>query len=643
VLAQRSTAFLPRLFATRREREVNVRLDELLELAPRNDALEDYVFWFVGLSAWLRPRGTQDSRTRVRFLRTHLELHPERKATLRAALSQLARRVDLTTFLAYGGIPRDFHLFGAISGWLAGRVLPTPCRTDDIEQIVWLAFREDDLGWLESSGVVALLSELLEPEVFEKFRRAAADAALDLVHQIAAQAHGPSIRKLASEPRSPFRGLYDAVAAFVATPNDTSLFKSVRGRIAQCQRAREELRGTLAKRGADLNTTFLLMRIQRQLERLDLLAVGLHDGESAANRIVTRLTRRALRNSRAAHLVTRSSELVVRNMVDTTASVGNDYLDERTSSFRAAFLAGAGGGLLMVIATFAKFGLHSLHLPPIYEGVAFSLNYAAAFVGAYLLHFTIATKLPAHTAAALARSAQGEGTRRDKVAAAADALRALVRLQLGGLVGNLIVAGPLAYGIAWLVHSRTGSPVLSPAVADHALDANSLLGPSFLFAALTGVFLWMSSLGGAAVDNWARVNRVGTALATGLPAMKSVGAQRAEPKANAIASRIGGLFGNAFLGVLLGAVPALFAVVQLPVEIRHVTVSTSSVAIAITTGSASQSEIVLAVTGVLLIGLVNVVVSFALALALAFRASDDPDKSRVLVRLGLRRLFRARA
>jgi site-specific recombinase len=56
----------------------------------------------------------------------------------------------------------------------------------------------------------------------------------------------------------------------------------------------------------------------------------------------------------------------------------------------------------MVVATLIKIALSTLHLPPIYEGLVFSLNHATVFCAAYLLHYTIATKLPAHTAAALA-------------------------------------------------------------------------------------------------------------------------------------------------------------------------------------------------------------------------------------------------
>jgi site-specific recombinase len=628
------------LFVAGSEPQVRTRIDELYEFAPVDGSLEDLVFWFVRLVGWVRPGAGERAWARVRFLRQRLEGSPEARARVASALGALVAQVDVGTFLTYGGIPRDFHLLGVASRWLTSRVLPAACRTDDVEQIVQLALRESDLRWLRASELLPLLIELLPAAGIAVFEAAASEAVRDLVHQVAAQAHAPSIRKLDTDVRSPFRGLYETAIAFLASPADPALAAALRGRLVQCERARQTFRDSLASQGADLNTTFQLIRIERQIERLALLVGGLHEGPASAPAIALRLTRSALVNARAVRLIRRSSELVVRNLVDTTAEVGGHYLEEEKSSFHAAMRAGMGGGLIMVAATIAKIALVGLRLPAFYAGFVLSINYAAAFCAAYLLHYTIATKLPAHTAAALAKSVSGTAPRRERVAKFVGVAKALVRLQLGGLFGNLIVAGPLAFGIARFLRHVVHRTMVDEATATHLLDANSALGPSAAYAVLTGIFLWVSSLVGAAVDNWARVNRVSDALATGLRVMKSVGARRAGPMATAIASRVGGFTGNAFLGFLLGGVPAAFAIARLPVEIRHVTVSASSVAIGAESVGTATSSVALAVAGVLIIGLVNVVVSFALALYLALRATDESGTGRLLVRVGLRRLLR---
>src|SRR4051812_15985505 len=106
MVAQRSHVTLPKLLARRREHHAHARLDEICEFAPADESLEDLVFWFVRLVAWIRPRGHEDAGTRVRFLRTHLDAHPPLRDRVGAALTSLVRRVDVEAFLAYGGIPR---------------------------------------------------------------------------------------------------------------------------------------------------------------------------------------------------------------------------------------------------------------------------------------------------------------------------------------------------------------------------------------------------------------------------------------------------------------------------------------------------------------------------------------------------------
>ena len=90
---------------------------------------------------------------------------------------------------------------------------------------------------------------------------------------------------------------------------------------------------------------------------------------------------------------------------------------------------------------------------------------------------------------------------------------------------------------------------------------------------------------------------------------------------------------------LLGGVPALFAVLQLPIDIRHVTVSASSFALAVSHGAADTALLWNAGLGVLAIACVNVSASFALALqvALSVNAGRVHSSARALVKVAIRR------
>jgi site-specific recombinase len=616
------------------------RLDELTDFAQTDGYQEERVLWLIELVNWLRPNASQRGSAKITFLENQLTRNPERLKNVSAAMSEIVRRCGVSELLAYGGIPRDFHLAGAVKEWFLARVLPAACNTDDAEQIVALAFKQGDVSWLARGGIASLLRQIVDPSLAPEMRRQVVDAITNLTHQIVAQAHSPSVRSLAREERSPFNGLPSAIAELVADPSRENLVTSLRGRVKQCRLLVESHRAELVDRGADLNTTFQLVRLEQQIERLVLLAELLHEpSDRMIGRVCTVIVKAVLHNVTGKSLFARSSDLLLQNLVETAASVGRDYLDEEKSSFMAAFGAGAGGGALMAVATVIKYFLIGKHLPPLYEGIVFSLNYATAFCVAYLFHFTIATKLPAHTAAALAESVRGEGTHRARIALFLRVWRATVRLQFAGLLGNIVVAAPLAFAFDVVAKRALGHHLLGAATAEHALESNSILGPSILFAALTGVFLWMSSLIGAAGDNWTRVIGLSDRLATNVVAMKRLGVRRARPWADAFVHRVGGLLGNISLGIMLGAIPALFAIASIPVEIRHVTVSTSSVALAFAAGVGSRTELWLAVVGVLVIGAVNVAVSFFLALWLALRSAKigrSASSAGLLARVGLR-------
>lgn len=630
-----------RTFLSKSPARGDSRLDELCEFAPSVAAQEDRVLWFVRLVGWLR----QDDRValRARFFAQTLARNPDWRANVSASLSELVRSVELEVFLACAGIPRDFHLTGAIAAFIRSSVLPAPCRTTDGERIVTLALKEEDERWVSDPAVLSVLRDLLDEAACERLVAATRQAALDLVHQLVAQAHAPALRALSTNPRSPFRGLYDAVLVLEADTENEKAERALSGRTLQCNLAIDEFRKSLAERGADMNTTFLLLRMERQLERLRTLGGLLHDRSHArvadgARQLVGAATRRG--DGRL--LVGQSTTLVVQNLIDTTASVGHGYIEHHGASFRAAFLAGLGGGALMAFATMFKFGLSALHAPGIWQGVVNGLNYAAIFCAAYVLHFTIATKLPAHTAAALARSIQKGDGHNKRIAQFVSAWRAAVQLQIAGVLGNLMAVAPLAAALDYAHLRIVGRHLIDADKALHVLHDTSILGPSLGYAGVAGILLWLSSLIGANVDNAVRVARVSDAVSTNVAMMRTLGAQRARAWAEPWIAKIGGLAGNTSLGLALGLVPATFALFALPIDIRHVTVSAGSVALAACTGVGDHAALALAATGVLGIGLMNIVVSFGLALWLAMRSSDRADVSKMLLRLGLRRWIAGR-
>ena len=155
-----------------------------------------------------------------------------------------------------------------------------------------------------------------------------------------------------------------------------------------------------------------------------------------------------------------------------------------------------------------------------------------------------------------------------------------------------------------------------------------------LFAAFTGVLLWVSSVLAGWVDNWFAFRRIGPALAGHRPLVYLFGPSRMQRVAGFLSREIAGLTANVSLGFMLGSVPVIFAFYGLPVEVRHVTLSTGQLAasvVALGWGVALTHAFWMAVAGIAAIGALNVGVSFALALNVAIGARESPGVGRAAI------------
>ncbi len=278
-------------------------------------------------------------------------------------------------------------------------------------------------------------------------------------------------------------------------------------------------------------------------------------------------------------------------------------------------------------------------MPPFWEGFFASLNYAGVFVLIALAHFTVATKQPAMTAPALAahmRDLGGPGELEALVAESA----ALVRSQVASVFGNLMAVAPVVLAVALLWWFVQGEGPLPEHKARAVLQSQSILGPSFIYAAYTGVLLWLSGLFSGWADNVFTLRQMHAALATNHHRVQRYGVDGAGRRADWWRDNIAGLAGNIGLGVLLGLTPVIFAFFGLPIEVRHVTLSTGQVAAAVFSlgiESLKSSQFWLAVAGLVLIGALNVGVSFGLALRVAMRAVDISTADRARVYRAIRR------
>jgi site-specific recombinase len=170
-------------------------------------------------------------------------------------------------------------------------------------------------------------------------------------------------------------------------------------------------------------------------------------------------------------------------------------------------------------------------------------------------------------------------------------------------------------------------PYLGPSSARYVYESlNPLASGTGLYAALTGVILWISALAGGWVENFATYNRVGEAIADH-PLGRRFGIDRMKRVANSFERNISGWGTSVVLGYLLGFIPLLGRFFGIPLDVRHVTLSTGTLALAAASLGKEwlyRGWFIHTLFGIAVIFVLNLGVSFGIASWVALRAYDVP-------------------
>ena len=140
---------------------------------------------------------------------------------------------------------------------------------------------------------------------------------------------------------------------------------------------------------------------------------------------------------------------------------------------------------------------------------------------------------------------------------------------------------------------------------------------------MAGVGLFLSGLVSGYFDNQARYHQLASRIAVS-PALKWLGARDANQFGHYLDAHYGAILGNLFFGMYLGFLSDMGKLTGLPVDIRHVAFSSANLGTALATLDISKFEDIFlwAVIGVLVIALVNLIVSFSLALYVALKSKN---------------------
>ncbi|WP_253894510.1 site-specific recombinase, partial [Myxococcus xanthus] len=574
----------------------------------------------------------------------------EGEPAMRAALTRLVATVfegsrGLKLF-AQVGLPAGQGFFAEASDRLARSLLPAPPEPGKLSELLLrLCPDPDDADWLARlsparlAQLAALVGEPASPGPLPAARVRAdlMDALLLLAVQVAALGIAEDVRDRSPETSfraSPFLRMRLVCDAVLARDAAADTLRDLSQCVADCRQVVGSVSRHLEDSGVSVDLVYRLERIRRGLERMEAIArvLGAPRGEARwreAMTLVSDLLRRAHADRSVVELVKRNMRMLARKIIERAGHSGEHYITSTREGFHAMVHSAAGGGLVTAIAVVNKTFLSGIMLAPFFSFLAVGLNYALAFLLIQALGFTLATKQPSVTAATLA-GAVGEGARGERLASLVELIPRITRSQLAAFVGNLGVVAPTAIVFALGYQFITGHTFMSPAKAQATVASmHPWKSGTLIFAAMTGVMLWMSSVAGGWLENFVVYRRLPEALAHHRVLRRLLGEARARRLADTFQHAASGLGANVTLGFLLALGPLVGGFFGLGLDVRHVTFALGLLSLAGTAmgpGAVLQPEFLAALAGTALTGLINFGVSFSLALGVAVRARDVPTR-----------------
>lgn len=635
-------------------------LSALLTSADADASLPERHLWLVRLLEWLRhaPLPQQQpiqARTptpllRLRHLLNVLERHPQHEVQVRRVLRRFWEEVDTAALLAdYGFSPRT-SLLGELGQRLRLRVLPGTPDTRDLGELFTLLFpQEHDAEWLEAIDPPTLqrLITLLTPKDQAdavNWKAPFLDAIMFLATSIRALGFSPMIRARMSRELlvdKPFRQLArvaEDIREHAESGNAEALLVSaqyLRALLDTCRRCALSVNDHLEEHGISVDLVFELDQLDRRTHRIeDLLncVISTTPG-TEVTRLLAQLVRTAGERRSLREPFTRHYSMLARKVAERSAETGEHYITRDRGAYARMLKAAAGGGAVLAGTTLMKFFVMALGLTAFWAGFWAGVNYAGSFVLIHLAHWTVATKQPAMTAPAMAEKLR-DVSNDEAVEGFVDEVAHLIRSQSAGILGNLTIVAPLVLGVQLAANALFGRPLVGEASAEHVLESLTLLGPTPFYAAFTGVLLFTSSIIAGWVENWFVWHRLDSAITWNPRIVSHLGRARAQRWAEFWRNNISGFTSNISLGFMLGIVPVVAAFFGLPLDVRHVTLSTGQIAAAagaLGTQVLREPAFWWCVAAIPFTGLLNLGVSFLLAFRVALRSRGIRlrDRSRI--------------
>lgn len=592
----------------------------------------------------LRPSGLHKVKNATQNLQILVDILKDNKAyadCLHYAVLKLIQVYRPISIFADSGIQPSSGFFSELGRRISHRVLPEAIDKRYLKDIFALIFTQaNDEQWvlaLPEEVWLQLIDALhftdAEPVIVEAIYYELLKASQILSYRLSASGLEPELVKNHEDLEkhtSPFiiqnEEITDVVNADNATQTDVS---HVLIMLDQCRQVITKTRKNSSQTGTSIRLTFLLQRMTQQLDRLETIfsiIVGIKNKTSVkveALSLFKSLVYAECHKNDVRQHVRENIELLALRVTENASRTGEHYITTTRSDYFKLMRSAIGAGFIIAIMAVLKILIGKQHFAPLTEAILFSLNYGLGFVLIHTLHFTVATKQPAMTAAAVASSIGSSDGKTKDLDKLVKTISQTMSSQTIAIVGNVMVLLPLSILISWVIFHLTGHHFVGVEKAHQLLTENDpSKSGAVLYAGVAGVCLFLSGLIAGYHDNLAIYNKIPQRLAALKWLQKLLGQARLNRLAGYIENNLGALAGNFYFGCLLGGMSGLGVLLGLPIDIRHVTFASAFIGFSAFTldFNLTTEMFMMAGLGIYLIATMNLAVSFGLALYVAMKS-----------------------
>lgn len=607
-------------------------LSSLLSHDTTKESDYDKIFWFVKIMKWMQKPLDLENVTikkenaynvRLKYLLLMLSNNPAWKTNFVLTISDLLLKISSVSPLLSVGISSNTSFIQDFIHRLQEKILPNSPLSEDLASLLYEVFPNEEESLLVTSIEDSVLTELFslfadQSDLHQRLRSDAMTASYVLSVQLLSSTFAIQNELL------DFKKTPDSLPEFRITnelselqaKNQFSVSSALFGQLDLAEQNIGALYSEMHKCGVKIDLVYLFENQRRKIRRLRSL-LGFFDSSfsvaSAFKLFIAQIIldihhQRSLKSFFAENL-----SLLTQRIVQANSEVGEHYVTFNWVDFKKMFRSAMGGGAVTAATVFIKLIMANLKLVGFVKGFADSINYAGSFLIIQIFGWTLATKQPSATAPFIASSLMKSMTESRR------AIVALLRTQFIAVLGNLSMVFPICF-ITSFVLLKAGYPLIDSKHAFEQIASTSVVGPTPIYAVFTGLLLFSASLFAGWFENWTILNRFEERLMNNERLHRWLGSKKAISFASFVGNNANSLAANISLGFLLGLLPQVLKFFSIPLEPRHITLSTGGFATAlpiVLENGIKIWDIINPVLGLLVIGLLNISVSFLLAFLLA--------------------------